>query len=115
MNAHTPKIVRATAGSLFRLPVVSVPELADSAGALQTRGVEVFATDMGGESLPAIPQNVLAQPTAWIFGGHTLWTWLLSRLLISLPQYGRVEPLNISTAAAVCLYQSAFSMKSVDA
>ena len=115
VDAYNPKVVRATTGSLFHLPVVSVPEMADAVGALRKRGVQVFAADMGGESLPTIPQSVLAHPTAWIFGneahGVDPASVALADKTVSLPQYGQVESLNISTAAAVCLYQSAFSMR----
>ena len=90
--------------------------VADAVGSLRSRGVQVFAADMGGESLPTIPQSVLAQPTAWIFGneahGVDPASVALADKTVSLPQYGQVESLNISTAAAVCLYQSAFSMRS---
>ena len=119
VDAYNPKVVRATTGSLFHLPVVSVPEMAEAVGGLRSRGVQVFAADMGGESLPTIPQSVLTQPTAWIFGneahGVDPASVALADKTVSLPQYGQVESLNISTAAAVCLYQSAFSMKSPDA
>lgn len=44
--------------------------MAEAVGSLRTRGVQEFAADMDGESLPATPQGVLAQPTGWIFGNE---------------------------------------------
>jgi TrmH family RNA methyltransferase len=114
VDAYNPKVVRATTGSLFHLPVVAVGDMNQAVDALRARHVQVFAADMDGESLPAIPQSVLAQPTAWIFGneahGVDPASVALADKTVSLPQYGQVESLNISTAAAVCLYQSAFAM-----
>jgi TrmH family RNA methyltransferase len=114
VDAYNPKVVRATTGSLFHLPTVAVTDMTRAVDALRARGVHVFAADMDGESLPGIPQAVLAQPTAWIFGneahGVNPESVALADRTVSLPQYGRVESLNISTAAAVCLYQSAFAM-----
>jgi len=114
VDAYNPKVVRATTGSLFHLPTVAVHDIAEATAALRKRQVQIFAADMGGESLPGIPQGVLAQPTAWIFGneahGVNPESVALADKTVSLPQYGQVESLNISTAAAVCLYQSAFAM-----
>ena len=114
VDAYNPKVVRATTGSLFHLPTVAVKDMAEAVEALRKRHVQVFAADMDGESLPTIPQSVLAQPTAWIFGneahGVDPASVALADKTVSLPQYGQVESLNISTAAAVCLYQSAFAM-----
>jgi len=114
VDAYNPKVVRATTGSLFHLPTVALKDMTEAVDALRKRHVQVFAADMDGESLPTIPQAVLAQPTAWIFGneahGVDPASVALADKTVSLPQYGQVESLNISTAAAVCLYQSAFAM-----
>lgn len=114
VDAYNPKVVRATTGSLFHLPTVAVKDMAEAVEALRKRHVQVFAADMDGESLPTIPQSFLAQPTAWVFGneahGVDQASVALADKTVSLPQYGQVESLNISTAAAVCLYQSAFAM-----
>ena len=114
VDAYNPKVVRATTGSLFHLPTVAIADMAEAVGALRERQVQVFAADMDGESLPDVAQTVLAKPTAWIFGneahGVNPESVALADKTVSLPQYGQVESLNISTAAAVCLYQSAFAM-----
>jgi len=114
VDAYNPKVVRATTGSLFHLPTIAVKDMAETVEALRKRHVQVFAADMDGESLPAIPVAVLGQPTAWIFGneahGVNPASVALADKTVALPQYGKVESLNISTAAAVCLYQSAFAM-----
>ncbi|WP_345893974.1 TrmH family RNA methyltransferase [Nocardioides sp. TF02-7] len=54
---------------------------------------------------------MLARPTAWLFGNEA---WGLPEELraaadhvVSIPIYGGAESLNLSTAAALCLYASA--------
>ena len=60
----------------------------------------------------ALPDGVvLAGPTAWLFGNEA---WGLPAELaaladhrVAIPIHGRAESLNLSTAAALCLYESA--------
>lgn len=49
VEALNPKVVRATAGSLFHLPVVTGTSLADTLAVLGARGATVLAADGAGE------------------------------------------------------------------
>jgi TrmH family RNA methyltransferase len=115
VDAYNPKVVRATTGSLFHVPVVSVETVSEVVSQLRTLGVQVLAADMAGEALPDIAPEVLATPSAWIFGneahGVSPEALSLADKTVSVPQYGNVESLNLATAAAVCLYQSAFAAR----
>jgi TrmH family RNA methyltransferase len=115
VDAFNPKVVRATTGSLFHLPLVAVATMAEAVEALRDRGVQIFAADMDGQSLPGVSTEILQKPTAWIFGNeaHGVHPDSIAQAdaTVSLPQYGAVESLNLATAAAVCLYQSAFAMR----
>jgi RNA methyltransferase, TrmH family len=113
VDAYNGKCVRASAGSLFHLPVVAGARLEDAVGALRAAGLRIVAADgRAGRSLddPGV-QARLAQPTAWMFGNEA---WGLPPELVALadepvavPIYGRAESLNLAAAAAVCLYASA--------
>jgi len=113
VDVYNPKCVRASAGSLFHLPVsVGVPP-ADAVAALRARGVTVLAADGAGEMDldMASERGLLAGPTAWVFGNEA-WglpeaTRALADEVVRVPVYGRAESLNLATAAAVCLYASA--------
>jgi RNA methyltransferase, TrmH family len=94
VDLYNGKCVRASAGSIFHLPVVAGARLA-------------------GETTLDDPQTraSLDGPTAWLFGNEA---WGLPDDLLALadesvavPIYGRAESLNLATAAAVCLYASA--------
>jgi RNA methyltransferase, TrmH family len=113
VDPYNGKCVRASAGSLFHLPVVVGPRFDELVPALRGAGLTVLAADGAGKrSLDAaMDGGVLTRPTAWVFGNEA---WGLPaeilRLVdevVSVPIYGRAESLNLATAAAVCLYASA--------
>ena len=113
VDPYNGKCVRASAGSLFHLPVVAGARLEDAVGALRQIGLRIVAADgRAGHSLddPEV-QARLTGPTAWMFGNEA---WGLPPELLALadesvavPIYGRAESLNLAAAAAVCLYASA--------
>jgi TrmH family RNA methyltransferase len=113
VDPYNGKCVRASAGSLFHLPVVAAGRLEEAIGALRQAGLRIVAADgRAGRPLddPAV-QARLAEPTAWMFGNEA---WGLPPELVALadepvavPIYGQAESLNLAAAAAVCLYASA--------
>ena len=113
VDPYNGKCVRASAGSLFHLPVVAGARLEDAVVTLREAGLRIVAADgRAGRSLddPGV-QARLAGPTAWMFGNEA---WGLPPELVALadepvavPIYGRAESLNLAAAAAVCLYASA--------
>ncbi|WP_295645683.1 RNA methyltransferase [uncultured Corynebacterium sp.] len=119
------KAVRASAGSIFHLPVAREAGVAEVIDRLHEEGFTVMATAMDGDvsleqAAVAEPgeQPILAQPTAWLFGNeaHGLGRWQdLADLRVSIPMRGRAESMNLATAASICLYESAKALaKSVD-
>uniref|UniRef100_UPI0030F3F4C2 TrmH family RNA methyltransferase n=1 Tax=Nocardioides sp. GXZ039 TaxID=3136018 RepID=UPI0030F3F4C2 len=113
VDLYNPKTLRASVGSAFHLPVAVEPDPAAAVRAAQAAGLVVLAADGAGEldlHDPAAAE-VLGQPTAWLFGNEA---WGLPEDLAALadhrvriPIHGRAESLNLSTAAALCLYESA--------
>jgi RNA methyltransferase, TrmH family len=113
VDPYNGKCVRASAGSLFHLPVVAGARLEDAVRAMRGAGLRIMAADgRAGRSLddPEV-QARLTGPTAWMFGNEA---WGLPPGLLALadepvavPIYGRAESLNLAAAAAVCLYASA--------
>lgn len=111
VDPQGPKAVRATAGSLFHLPVVVHRDHHEVVTLLQDRGVQVFAADGGGDRGLFDVELDLARPTAWVMGnearGMTDEVRAAADHVVSVPILGRAESLNLATAAAVCLYASA--------
>lgn len=111
VDMTAPKVVRATAGSLFHLPVVTGVALDDVVAALREAGLLVLAADgRGGVDLFSA-EEMIAGPVAWLLGNeaHGLGPEILSRAdsVVSIPIYGQAESLNVAAAAAVCLYTTA--------
>ena len=107
------KTVRATAGSLFHLPLAVGGDPRDVVRRLREAGLTVLAADGAGETDldEAEERGLLDRPTAWLFGNEA---WGLPDDLaaladhrVAIPIHGRAESLNLATAAAVCLYSSA--------
>jgi TrmH family RNA methyltransferase len=118
VDPYNGKCVRASAGSLFHLPVVVGPRLPEIVAALKRSGMRVLAADgrAGGTLHEPRSQAMLSEPTAWLFGNEA---WGLPDDLLALadesvavPIYGRAESLNLAAAAAVCLYASASAQRS---
>jgi TrmH family RNA methyltransferase len=113
-DPHGGKCVRATAGSLWHLPVVHGPSTADAVAALRAAGLVVLATS-GSAAADDLDDLVdageLQAPTAWLLGneaaGLSEQALSLADRTVRIPVRGRAESLNLSTAAAVCLYASA--------
>jgi RNA methyltransferase, TrmH family len=113
VDLYNGKCVRATAGSLFHLPVVTGEPAAAAVTALRAAGLRVVAADGAGEHDldEEADSGALAVPTAWVFGNEA-WglpeeTLALCDAVVRVPIHGRAESLNLATAAAVCLYASA--------
>lgn len=113
VDLYNGKCVRASAGSLFHLPLAAGVPVASAVAALQERGLRVLAADGHGDvDLDgAADDGLLDGPTAWLFGNEA-WglppeTRGLADAVVRVPIHGRAESLNLATAAAVCLYASA--------
>ncbi len=109
VDAYNPKTVRASVGSLFHLPLAVEPSAEAAVRAAKDAGLTVLAADGAGEV--GLYDAPLAGPTAWLFGNEA---WGLPAELaaladhrVAIPIHGRAESLNLSTAAALCLYESA--------
>ena len=109
VDPYNGKCLRASAGSIFAIPVVSEPDAAQAVAALRDAGLQVLATTVDGEI--SLDDADLSGPTAWLFGpeAHGLPAefadWPTHR--VRIPMSGRAESLNVAAAAAICLYQSA--------
>lgn len=113
VDPYNGKCVRASAGSLFHLPLAAGESVDATVRALQERGLRVLAADGHGDlDLDAAADDgLLDGPTAWVFGNEA-WglppaTRALTDQVVRVPIHGRAESLNLATAAAVCLYATA--------
>ncbi|MGI5951199.1 MAG: TrmH family RNA methyltransferase [Brooklawnia sp.] len=112
VDYSNPKTVRASVGSIFHLPIAVDVDFTDALAWARSCGMQVLAADAGGAELDELAASgALAQPTAWVMGNEAwgLPADVIDQVdqVVSIPMYGRAESLNLSTAAAVCLYATA--------
>jgi TrmH family RNA methyltransferase len=113
VDPYNGKAVRASAGSLFHVPLAVDTRTPDVLTALRDDGMCVLAADGAGELDldDAVDDGLLERRTAWLFGNEA-WglpdeVAALADHRVRIPIHGRAESLNLATAAAVCLYASA--------
>ena len=111
VDPYNGKCLRSSAGSIFALPVVIAPDVADTLERLRASGLQTLATTVDAEMTLDDADTLLASRTAWIFGSEAHG---LSREIaegadhrIAIPMADGAESLNVAAAAAICLYQSA--------
>jgi RNA methyltransferase, TrmH family len=113
VDPYNGKVVRASAGSIFHLDVVTDVTAANAVAAARAAGCTVLAaTGAGTDDLDdLIEGHSLDKATAWLFGNEANG---LPREVIDsadrsvrVPVYGQAESLNVAAAAALCLYASA--------
>lgn len=109
VDPYNGKCLRASAGSVFSIPVVAEPDAVQVVSSLGEAGLQVLASTVDGEvSLDDAP---LDAPTVWLFGpeSHGLPSELadMATHRVRIPMPGGAESLNVASAASICLYQSA--------
>jgi TrmH family RNA methyltransferase len=109
VDPYNGKCLRASAGSIFSIPVVTEPDAGQAVTALMDAGLQMLATTVDGEV--SLDDAALDAPTAWLFGpeSHGLPSELakMATHRIHIPMPGSAESLNVASAASICLYQSA--------
>lgn len=117
VDLYNPKTVRASTGSIFHLPIVIDAELAVALDSCRDKKLQILAA--AGAAPYALDElarsGELARPTVWLMGNEARGLdadhLALADRAVSVPIYGAAESLNLSTAAAICLYASAFAQR----
>jgi TrmH family RNA methyltransferase len=108
VSAFNTKVVRGSAGSIFRIPVVRV-KLSEVLPQLRERGLRLVATS--SHKGVALPEANLAGPIAVLIGGEGggVPRDLLSKAdeIVAIPHAPQVESLNAGVAASIVLYEIA--------
>jgi RNA methyltransferase, TrmH family len=114
VDLYNGKAVRASAGSLFHLDVVVDADPLAVIAAARRAGLRALAATAAGKL--ALGDAPLAEPALWLFGNEARGlppeVVAAADAAVHVPIYGRAESLNLSAAAAVCLYASATAHRS---
>ncbi len=108
-DIYSPKVIRSTMGSIFRVPFVRTEDLEGDVRRLSQRGVKIYAADLKGDKIYDEPDYT--GPCAYCIGNEAAG---LDEALLSLtdervriPTLGKVESLNAAMACGVLIFEAA--------
>lgn len=106
-DAYSPKVLRATMGSIFRIPIMQTSNLAGVLEQLRSMDFEILAGDLLGE--PFFANRKRLPSTCIIIGneGAGIAPEIKEKatLRLKIPMMGGAESLNAAVAAAVMMYE----------
>lgn len=109
VDITNPKVIRATMGSIYRMPFVYVEDVVSLKEKLQGREIRFFAAHLRGEN--AYHEEAYQKGTAFLIGnegkGLTDQAAEAADRLIRIPMCGQVESLNAAMAAGILMYEAA--------
>ncbi|MGH2554784.1 MAG: TrmH family RNA methyltransferase [Actinomycetota bacterium] len=109
VDVYNQKTVRATAGSLFHVPVVREVGVEETVSTLRERGFRVLAAASVGAG--SVYEADLSADTAVLFGnearGLSQDAMALADETVRVPIAGRAESLNLAAAATLVLFEAA--------
>ena len=104
----TPTVAKVASGAMETVPVVQVTNLARALRQLKEAGVWVAGAC--GDAENSIYQTDLNRPLALVLGSEGQGLRPNTRthcdMLVRIPMAGAVASLNVSVAAAICLYEA---------
>jgi TrmH family RNA methyltransferase len=108
VDVFSPKVVRATAGSLFRIPLFHYASKEDLVEALRKTGKRIITTDLTAKTM--YYQERLQKNIALVIGneGNGVDPYFREHgdVCIKIPMKGKVDSLNAAVAASILMYES---------
>lgn len=109
VDVFSPKVVRATMGSIFRVPFVVVDDFAGALREIKQKGVKLFAAHLEGECSYTEPDYTGG--CGFLVGnegsGLSEQAAAQADCRIRIPMEGQVESLNAAIAATLLMYEAA--------
>lgn len=107
-DIYSPKVVRATMGSLFRVPLCTVTEIAPVLEVCREASIQTCAAVVGGDA-QHVGRFVFHKGMAVVIGneGNGLPSEVASACTsrITIPMHGTIESLNAAMAAGIILWE----------
>lgn len=117
-EVSNPKVIRASAGSVFHLPVAH-EDFFGTVANLQRKDTALLGTALHAESVALSdlmddPFGPLHGPHAWVFGnearGLDEQEMAACDRLVHISMHGQAESLNVAAAASMCMFASSFAV-----
>jgi TrmH family RNA methyltransferase len=107
VDLYNPKVLRATMGSVFHIPIVTNANILDTISALKSNHIITLSAHLKGKTTPY--EVNLKQSVAIIVGneanGISDDIAAQTDALVKLPMPGLAESLNVSIASGILLYE----------
>lgn len=107
VDIYSPKVIRSTMGSLFRIPFLYVENMPETVSMLKQKGISVYGAHLEG-SVPYDQPDYTA-PSAILIGnegnGLTDSTAAACSRNVRIPMEGAVESLNAAMSAGILMYE----------
>ena len=108
VDLFSPKVVRSTMGSLYRMPFVIAEDLGATIEDMKSRGICVYAAHLQGQKF--YDEFDYKGATAFLIGnegnGLRRETADLATEYLKIPMAGSLESLNAAMAAGVLMYEA---------
>lgn len=108
VDVYNPKVIRATMGSVFRVPFCYVEDVKEEIRKMKSRGIRTYAAHLEGTH--AYDEEDYREGTAFFIGneGNGLRREVaeLADVYIRIPMAGEVESLNAAVAATVLMFEA---------
>lgn len=107
VDIYNPKTIRATMGSVYRVPFVYVDDIQDTIKSLHNAGIKTYAAHLKGENY--YDSFSFKEGTAFLIGnegnGLKQSTADLADFYLKIPMEGQVESLNAAIATSLLMYE----------
>ncbi len=108
VDIFNPKVIRATMGSIFRVPFLYVVDLENTLKMLKEKGIRTYAAHLAGREY--YDSFSFTDGTAFLIGnegnGLEKKTADLADSNLKIPMEGKVESLNAAIAASLLMYEA---------
>lgn len=102
----SPKVIRASAGSLFHLKIIEGKNFTELLNELKKEGYELLCADINGENIFAYePEQKSVLILANEANGPSNELLNVCTKTITVPKIGKAESLNVASASAILLSQ----------
>lgn len=108
VDIYNPKTIRATMGSIYRVPFIYVESIQLAIAYMKEKGIKIYAAHLKGKDFYDCYD--FKEKTAFLIGnegnGLKEETAKLADAYLKIPMDGQVESLNAGVAAAVLMYEA---------
>lgn len=108
VDIFNPKTIRATMGSIYRVPFVYISDMAETLGKLHAKGIHTYAAHLEGSTY--YDSFSFKESTAFIIGnegnGLRKETAEMAEYYLKIPMEGQVESLNAAMATGLLMYEA---------